>query len=209
MNKINKKYFFSLIELLCVMVISILLIGIAIPTFNAITQGQKVETAARTIGSQLKSVRSSAITRREYIALIIPTTEDLSSDYLYRSYRPCIVNSSSVFQAWISGEKWEFLPPGTAIIDIDNTIGHSGTSAGTFTSAGTITSVDFSSIGIEARTNAQGITFSPTGKSFNPATRKYVTIGEATLLEDSVTSTSDLIEITIDLYSGRISYGSK
>ena len=207
MKKIFNKTSFSLIELLAVMAISIILLAITIPAFNSMAKGQKVEVAARTIGSQLKAVRSYAITNREFIALIIPTTESLSSEYLYKAYRPCIVNSSFVFQGWVSGEKWEFMPTGTAILDVDGTLGHIATGAGSFTSAGAITSVDFSSIGGGASIPSKGIVFTATGKTSNPSTRKYVVVGDSLSLETG-TATSNYIEITIDLYSGRISYGS-
>jgi type II secretory pathway pseudopilin PulG len=205
---IYKKTSFTLIELLAVIVISIILLGIAVPAFNTLTKGEKVETAARTIGSQLKAVRAYAITNREYAALIIPTTENLSSEYLYRSYRPCIVDSNYVFQEWVSAEKWMFMPSGTAVLDVDGTLGHPDTGAGSFESAGTVTTVDFSDISGGSSVSSKGIIFSPTGKTVNPATRKYVTVGDALLLESGVNATENTIEITIDLYSGRISYGS-
>jgi len=203
-----KKIKYTLIELLAVMAISIILLAIAIPAFNSLTKGNKVEIAARTIGSQLKAVRSHAITNREYIAFIIPTENNpsgLSTDYYYKSYRICIVNSSSVFQEWVSGEKWEFMPTGTAILDVDDTLSHPDTGAGAFDSATPVTSVDFSVIG-GGTTSSSGIVFTPTGKTVGA--RKYVAVGDAILLESGVTTTSDYIEITIDTYSGRISYGS-
>ena len=202
MGKIIKNHSFSLIELLAAMAIAAILIGIAVPAFNTLTKGQSVEAAARIVGSQLKATRTYAISNREYTALIIPTTESLSSDYLYKAYRPCIVDSSSVFQQWISGEKWEFLPAGSAILDIDNT---SGYNAGNFTSASTITSVDFSAIGGGSSESAKGIVFTPSGKA---GTRKYVVIGSSVVADGEVGSTGNQINVTVDQYSGRISYGS-
>jgi type II secretory pathway pseudopilin PulG len=207
MKKICNKTSFSLIELISVVAISIILFAIVIPAFYTLTKGQNVEMATRVIGSQLKAVRSYAITNREYIALIIPTTENLPPEYLYKTYRPCVVNKNFKFSNWVFGEKWEFLPTGTAILDVDGTLGHPDTGTGNFESAGTITSVDFSSIG-GGTASAKGIVFTPTGKTTNPATRKYVAVGSSILLEGGVTSTSNYIEITIDQYSGRISYGS-
>ena len=218
MKKNCKKTSFSLIELLSVMGISVILMAIAIPAFNTITKGENVEIAARTIGSQLKAVRSYAITNRKYVALIIPTTEaDLPSNYYYKTYRAGIVSSSNVFQSWVPGEKWEFMPTGTAILDVDAILGHSGTDVGNFDSAGGTPvastgtdGVDFSSIGGSDDTdNVRGIIFSPTGKTVNTSVRKYVVVGDSLLLENEVTSTSNYIEITIDLFSGRISYGSE
>jgi len=111
MLKKNKQ--FSLIELLLVMVISAIMLGIVIPTFHKLTKGVNVEMAARQFGSQLKAVREYAITNRVYVALImepINGTSFLPVGYRLLAYRPCIVNSSNVFQEWVEGERWEFLP---------------------------------------------------------------------------------------------------
>ena len=210
MNKTYKKTSFSLIELLFVMAISIILIGIAIPAFNSLTKGQKVEIAARSIGSQLKAVRSHAITNRKYTALIIPTPGNpagLSANYYYNSYRSCIVNSSDVFQEWVFGEKWEFMPTGTAILEIDNSI--SLNTVKNFDSATTITGVDFGGLVTGLISDAKGIIFTPTGKCIGAtAAGIFVNVGDSIALEDGVSTTSNQIDIKIDLYSGRISYRS-
>ena len=207
-NKRHKKTSFSLIELLTVMAISIILMAIAIPAFNTLTKGQKVETAARTIGSQLKAVRSYAITNRQYAALIIPTTESLPSEYLYMSYRACIVDSSNVFQSWISGEKWEFMPTGTAILEIDNSSDLD--TVKNFGSAQDIDDVDFSSIGgVAAADTVKGIVFAPTGKCIGAtASGIFISVGDAISLESGMSKTKNEINININLYSGRVSYGT-
>ena len=202
-KNIYQKSDFSLIELLAVIVIALILIGITIPAFNTLTKGQNVEAAARTIGSQLKAVRAYAITKREYIALIIPATASIPANYLKKSYRSCIVSSSYVFEEWVPGEKWEFLPTSAAILDVTNSPGYTD---GAFSSAKTVTGVNFSDIGGGSSVDAKAIVFTPTGKC--AGVRKYVVIGDAVVLEDGVSSTANQINITIDLYSGRISYGS-
>ena len=208
MKNTYKKNSFTLIELLAVIVISIILLGIAVPAFNTLTKGEKVETAARTIGSQLKAVRAYAITNREYAALIIPTTESLPSEYLYKSYRPCIVDSSYVFQEWVSGEKWIFMPTGTTILEIDNSADLDAVK--NFGSAEDIDDVDFSSIGGAASVDdVKGMIFTPTGKCVGAsASGIFVNVGDAVSLESGISETSNQIDIKIDLYSGRISYGS-
>jgi Tfp pilus assembly protein FimT len=203
MQTTGYKSCFSLIELLSVMAISVVLIGISVPAFHTLMKGQNVEIAARTTGSQLKAIRSYAITNRTYAALIIPTTQDLPSTYLYKTFRPCTVNSNNVFQKWIYGERWDFLPTGTAILDVDN---NSGYDAGNFTAASTITGIDFSDIG-GTTDSAKGIVFTPVGKS--SGSRKFVVVGDSLVLEDGIDSTSNQIDITIDTYTGRISYGSE
>ncbi len=207
MNYLTKKIYFSLIELLVVLAISIVLLAIAVPAFNSLTKGQSVEIGARTIGSQLKAVRSYAITNREYVALVFPTTESgISNDYLYKSFRACIVDSSNVFESWITDEKWEFMPKGAAILEIDNS-NDLGT-IGNFNSAQEISSVDLTSIGGSSSVSSvKGLIFRPTGKCEGATTAGiFVNIGGAIGLQDGIDSVNNNIDIRIDLYTGRITY---
>ena len=202
-----KKKAFSLIELLVVLAISIVLLAIAIPAFNSLTKGQSVEIGARTIGSQLKAVRSYAITNREYVALIFPTTESgISNDYLYKSFRACIVDSNNNFEQWVTDEKWEFMPKGAAILEIDNI--NDLNTIGNFNSAQDIDGVDFSSIGGNSSTDdVHGLVFTSTGTCDGAtASGIFVTIGSAIGLEDGISSVNNSIDIRIDLYTGRITY---
>ena len=215
MGKMQKK--FTLIELLAVMAISIILLAISAPAFLSMSKGQSVEIAARTLGSQLNAVRSYAITHRKSVALIIPienTPSGLPDSYYYKSYRACIVDNIHYqycdFVEWINGEKWEFMPTGTAILDIDSTPGHTATGAGTFTIAGSnqgIRNVDLSSIGGNADTDGlRAVVFLNTGKTTLRTGTKYITVGNSVLLEDSVTSNSNQTDIEITSQTGKIRY---
>jgi len=204
MGKIVKTKYFSLIELLVVIAITGILISIGMPAFNSLMKGQNVEQSARTIGSILKSVRSYAITSRQYAALIIPTNETtLPSSYLYKSFRPCVIDSSNNFLFWVQDEKWEFMNTGTAILDIDDT---SGYDTGSFAFATEVDNVNFSSIGGSISVNSVvGVVFQPTGQTSGAT--KYVIVGDSTILDGSVSI--NYIDIIIDQYTGRISYGNK
>ena len=215
MKKTYKKNNFSLIELLSVMVIAIILFGISIMAFNKMTKGQGVKVGARTLGSKIKAVRSYAIIHRKTVALVIPTTEaDLPSEYLYKSYRACVVDNMHYqycdFNYWVPGDKWEFMPTGTAILDVDATAGHVGTGAGTFLYGGSnqgIRNVNFSDIGGSNDTDyVKGIVFFPTGKPALRASSKFVAIGDAASLEAGAASTSNIIDISINSTNGRITY---
>jgi type II secretory pathway pseudopilin PulG len=213
----QKKTNFTLLELLVVMGISLILLAISAPAFLSMSKGQSVEVAARVIGSELNAARSYAITHRKSVALIIPIDNNpsgLSSSYYYKSYRTCIVDNIHYqycdFVEWIDGEKWEFLPTGTAILDVDTTSGHSGAGAGNFLAGGSnqgIRNVDLSSIGGNVDTDGlRAIVFLQTGKTSLRTGTKYVTVGDAVLLESGVTSSSNQIDIQINGNTGKISY---
>ena len=197
---------FTLLELLVVMVVCLILLAISAPAFLSMSKGQSVDIAARNFGSQLKAARSYAIKNRENIALIIPTTENILNDYLYKSYRACIVDSSNNFEEWIDGEKWDFLPRGTAILEIDSSIDLNEIK--NFSSTEKINDINFSDIGGSSNTdNVNGIVFLPNGKCLGVrASGIFITIGDAAGLESGVNSIKNYIDINIDSFSGRISY---
>ena len=199
----KKIKFFSLIELLLVLLISSILIGISMPSINSILKGTGVEKGAQLIGTTLKASRKYAISQRKNIALIIPI-QSLPTDYLNASFRPCAVtisNSTYTFDYWIPDEKWEFLPIGAAIIDIDNSSGYNG---GSFDAASDILNVDFSSIGSSIGSlTAKGVIFRPTGRGVGE--RKYIVVGNSNVLT-GVSPGSDHVDIIIDQYNGRVNY---
>ncbi len=207
-KKKHKKSNFTLIELLAVVAISAILLGLSIPAFNTMIRGTGVDAAARIIGSELNAVRSAAITNLRWVALIIPIRR-VPADYLHRAYRPCYVTqrgtNKGTFQEWVPDTKWEFLPTGTAVLDINkNAI--SGHVDGQFTDASLINNVDYSddiSGGSTDVDDVRGIIFDRLGKR-----RKgqcTVVVGNSTQ-DGAVSSTDNYIDINIDANFGSISY---
>ncbi len=198
-----KKNKFTLLELLVVMGLCVIMLAISAPAFLSLSKGQSVEIAARTIGSELNAARSYAITHKENVALIIPTTESLLSKHPYKSYRACIVYRGSYnFKEWISGEKWEFLPAGTAVIDIDGSYGYN---TGNFDNATDVDNVP-NTFGPGTVNNVKSVVFLPTG--INVRASSNIVVGSSAILESGVSSTSNQITIEIGTYTGKISYPS-
>lgn len=132
-----KRSDFTLIEMLAVLGILAILTFVALPAFESLAKGHGTVLAARNIGAKLKAVRSYAITKRQYVALLMPQIDlastvneypaksesGISDDYYNRSYRACIVTKNGnnyEFQRWIEGEKWNYLPKGVAFLEADN-----------------------------------------------------------------------------------------
>lgn len=211
---------FTLVEMLMVMIVISILIIIALPAFEKIAKGSGVELAASNIAGKLKQARSYAITNRECVAVLFPQT-GLKDKYMYAGYRTCIVYyDSSVykFRRWINGEKWEFLPTGTAVAELDQDIEWVDASKGdtdSYSDNEKVDNVNCSDIGSGTVSDVVAVIFKPTGKI--PDNTRYVTIGEAvysggalvpTTKDAATTGTSfNQIDITVDQYTGRVAYG--
>lgn len=110
---------YTLIELLVVMAIAVAVMGLAIG-FGGKLRGSSLDNASRNCLTSLHLARQYAITQRAYVAVLLPdpttalTPAEVRGDYQARSWRPCIVNSNGVFQRYVDGTAWEFLPRGVA-----------------------------------------------------------------------------------------------
>ena len=197
---------YTLIEILMVIVIMALLMVAAMPAFTEMMKGQGVEASARNIGQTLKLARSYAINNRENVAVLIPK-ENLPSNYNFRGYRVCLVNSDNSFKRWLPGENWEFMSTGVAVVDIDNDPNYD---AGAYASATPpITAVNCSGVGASySSVDLTGLVFKPTGKSSTPA---YIVIGEAVESGGSLqrTNTSGDVNIVINEFTGRVTFGEE
>jgi len=200
----NRKNNFSLIELISVLAITGIFLGLALPSMDTILRGQSTEQAAINFSSVLNAVRSYAISNRKYVALIIPSKDsnlpdEYKNSYENKSYRPCVVDRSMNFMYWVRDNKWEFLPTSSAIIDIDNNTKYD---LGSFTEATSIVDVNFNNDPYSLK----GIVFKPCGLSLNQDDT-FVVIGNINILDGKAVAHNQ-IDIKIDQYSGRISYGN-
>ena len=212
---------FTLVEILAVMALMAILLFIARPSFEKLVKGGGVSIAARNLTGKLGVARGYAINNRQYVALLMPDA-NLPNDYLFRSYKLCVVTphtgstSDFDFSKWIPSENWGFLPTGTAIKHI-NTVPHSGSAdnTGTFLPSVAHEQVDgvklseISSPTYNSVDNIRAIVFRPNGKIAGASGQRYVAVSEATYNGTTLLSTNpkDWIDITIDQYTGRVNYG--
>lgn len=228
--------YFSLIEILLVVGIMVILMAIATPGFVKTLRGQGSEFAARTVSTKLNLARSYAISKRQYVALLMPqagypAASSPLNKYIHSAYRPCIVeknDTSYYFQQWIQGENWEFLPDGVSIVEVDSDDGVNLDAYGNLAPAnGTITlispsplpgttpnkGVDCSDIGGSSSvTDFAGIIFKPSGIA---TAGRFIEIAEAKYEPSAggviVTNkkSASYVSIKIDQYTGRVTYGNK
>ena len=112
--------FYTLVEIMTVIVIAAILFGIGIPAFTTMIQGSNMTVAIRQLSAKISAARAYAVTNRCKVALLLVEKDNeskINPDYGYSAYRVCIVdkdteNSPFPFQEWIEDEDWKVLPKG-------------------------------------------------------------------------------------------------
>jgi hypothetical protein len=187
--------------MMAVLIIMGLVLGIVsgvIPMF----QSSAVDGGATQLASQLRLARQYAISKRAYVAVVMPkqdmaTTPVIDGQHQYRaaSFRPCIVDSSHAFQSWVPRSSWTYMPGGAYIKD-------------SFT-ADTVTSAEFVNPGGTAATaDLRAVVFKPNG-SLHGGDSQTVTVYRATLLDTTLKEAvngADQKTFTVNWLTGRLSW---
>ncbi len=214
-KRLNIRRPFTLIEILTVVTITIMLMMLAMPAFEKMTIGTGVDAAARAVGAQIRLARQYAITNREYVAVLLPGAAGSATeleDKEYSAFRCCVVDSNRVFQDWIPNTKWEFIPAGAIVAEVDSdkeTINTGYTPAdGTYT---TVTAIDEDGDSITDYSGVRAIVFAPSGKiSGVGVVGMFVTIIEGAVPSPNSAPIIRNIEnhnfLHVDYYTGRVSY---
>ena len=98
-----KKYNFSLVELLTVVVIASILMSIAVPAFSRMMRGSATTQAGRELMGRIHAARSLAVAQQSPVAIVfygceVPDSGDtLSIDYAFSAYRVCKVKYDELF----------------------------------------------------------------------------------------------------------------
>lgn len=125
-----EKHFYTLIEIMTVIVIAAILFGIGIPAFTTMIQGNNMTVAIRQLSAKISAARAYAVTNRCRVALLLVET-GAKEDYCYSAYRVCVVDKDKNFQEWIEEENWKTLPKGIYRDSATNTSSNSITVDGT------------------------------------------------------------------------------
>ena len=191
---------FTLIELSVVLLILSIMLTAGIPALTALAQGRSVDTAARTLQSTLRQARMQAITGRQYVAVLLPTSGNLNTvrmgtDGGFTSYRICVVNkpvsTSATFSTWLQGSKLEYVPTGSLIGYVTDS-----------TTMGSDNSDNVTLSDPNLNGTCRAIIFKPSGRVRQSANLYvYVVEGSAT----PSTNTKNSIQITIEATTGKAS----
>jgi len=111
MKKRIRKSFYTLVEIMTVIVIAAILFGIGIPAFTTMIQGSNMTVSIRQLSAKMQAARAYAVTNRCKVAVLMVTT-GVKEDYCYSAYRVCVVDDSNNWQEWIEDESWKTLPKG-------------------------------------------------------------------------------------------------
>ena len=120
MKKRSERKFYTLIEIMTVIVIAALLFGIGIPAFTTMIQGSNMTVAIRQLSAKISAARAYAVSNRCNVAVLLMET-GIKEEYCYSAYRVCVVDSSNAFQEWIEDENWKTLPKGVLRNSVTNT----------------------------------------------------------------------------------------
>jgi len=202
---------FTLIELLVVILIMGILMALVIPAFK--TMGQGVDSAARMVASQLRLARQYAIAHRRKVAVIMPgpvsgAVPSGLADKRYVAFRAARWNAADSVYQGIPGTKWEFLPKGTIIAEVDNDKNPDQNDNPWTPTDDTYTKVDYdeNGDGTADYSNQRAVVFLPSGRL--DSDQRYVTVAEGfftgTLLKITTRENYSIIEV--DQYTGRVSY---
>ena len=113
MKSTPEKHFYTLIEIMTVIVIAAILFGIGIPAFTIMIRGNNMTVAIRQLSAKIAAARAYAVTNRCSVAVILVENESgVKDDYCNSAYRVCVVDNDNKFQEWIEDENWKTLPKG-------------------------------------------------------------------------------------------------
>lgn len=120
----GKKRRFTVIELMVTIGIMMMVLALTVPSLSGLLGGGGVSSAATSVSGQVRFARAMAISKRLYVAVIIPDGASLSkdNDNIHRCTRPAVVtrpraSKSAPFEFlyWVEDHSWNFMPPRTYV----------------------------------------------------------------------------------------------
>lgn len=95
-----KKNCYTLVELLVVMVIMAILLSIAVPAFDNLVNGNRVEQAAKQLVSAFNRARSEAIVKQKNVAFLMAVRQardnsdnNVKNEFIHRAYAIVVLDS--------------------------------------------------------------------------------------------------------------------
>lgn len=110
---------FTVIELMVAIAIMGIIMSMTLPSISRMMSGGGVASGASSVAGQVRFARAFALSKRQYVALVIPDSQSLGegNDNILRCTRPAIVtrtrNSASApfeFLSWVEDHSWNFMP---------------------------------------------------------------------------------------------------
>lgn len=144
-----RKSAFTLVEMLIVIGIITILMGLGAASIMRIAQGSNVKQAEVAMMGKLSAARSIATSKNTYIAVVFPIAQSTPEDLASRCAILCEVEPTGLTgtksfkpKAFIPGQSWTNLPPGTLVLA--KVTGTEESSTGTLITQSTDGFVEFS-----------------------------------------------------------------
>ena len=197
--------FYTLIEIMTVIVIAAILFGIGIPAFTTMIQGSNMTVAIRQLSAKIQAARAYAVTNRCRVAVLLMET-GIKDDFCYSAYRVCVVDKDNKFQEWIEDENWKTLPKGV----LRESVSPAGENITDIPAA------DTADIGGSSLTSAHALVFKENGQMVNASSTiklrqgRYIpTATPSTIWTEKTTASDGTTKtvshpIEINQYSGKV-----
>ena len=116
--KIRRFEFFTMIELMAVLVIAAILLTLGASSFMKSRDNDATNRAASSFSGVLQQAQSNAVARRKSIALLVPDDDTFGPRGTV--YRLCYLKKgTNEFESWLS-EEWKKLPTNTLLAEVNN-----------------------------------------------------------------------------------------
>ena len=116
--KIRRFEFFTMIELMAVLVIAAILLTLGASSFMKSRDNDATNRAASSFSGVLQQAQSNAVARRKSVALLVPVDDKFGPRGTV--YRLCYLKKGTnefEFESWLS-EEWKKLPSNTIFADV-------------------------------------------------------------------------------------------
>ncbi|MCJ8329337.1 MAG: hypothetical protein HRT89_15780 [Lentisphaeria bacterium] len=188
-----KKKFFTLIELMVVIVVMIILITMSIAAYRTLITGRIVDASAKSVGSRILMARQLASGKHRYVAVLLPGFHTgMQTEKAYSAFNAAYVTYDSgantyTFDRFVEGSQWRYTMVGCRIMEADDDQGIQNSTAALYPKApvddniSVVDNVDLSALGLGTTVDSvRALIFNGAGRVKGDT--RYVTIGECNFL---------------------------
>ncbi len=187
---------FSLVELIVVFGVMLLVMGAGVTIFKTVA-GSGADSGARSVARELRLARQLAITKRAYVAVLLPRCTDntLPAKYRATAFRSCYVVRNGAnwnfdtINGFIPNTQWEYLPPRVYLSDF---------------AAQTVNTVATPPGSSGATANLRGVVFSPRGGLVTTTSLTDVTVGVGDSCSDA--TLAQPFVLSVNWMTGRVTF---
>jgi hypothetical protein len=186
-----------MIEVLVVVGLMIVLMMMSVPAFEKLAAVGGVDGAARMVTGELRLARQYAISKRKYVAVVMPDAPGLGEGTCYAGLAAYEADAEGGPYSQVPNSSWEFMPVGAIIAEADADRGVAPT-------PGTPTPNGGTTITIGAQ-NARAVVFRPTG-ALTVTSAVYITVAEGFYTNAAVMikNQDNTVDVEVNPFTGNV-----